>query len=32
MVEQATILASRLPERHNKPLAAYLYIYLYTYK
>lgn len=32
MTEQATILASRLPEHHNKLLAAYLYIYLYTYK
>ena len=32
MIEQATILASRLPEHHNKLLAAYLYIYLYTYK
>jgi len=30
VVEQATILASRLPERHNKPLAAYLYIYIPT--
>ena len=32
MVEQATILASRLPEHHNKLLAAYLCIYLYTYQ
>jgi hypothetical protein len=29
MVEQATILASRLPERHNKLLAAYIYIPIY---
>ena len=27
VIEQASILASRLPERHNKLLAAYLYIY-----